>query len=151
MDMATQTAPKQERLWITADVPKALVAFPPAGGVSWQYWIPLNKSCGRAQDLAQLRDSQLRCNGLKHSVLSRWPDVPASLKGSLAPTEHPGEVSPRGVGRSPVPPLTMTAVARIPAHFVFCKGNFVFEIRNKLNYQLNAHILAQQVSPYKKA
>lgn len=33
MDMATQTAPKQERLWITADVPKALVAFPPAGGV----------------------------------------------------------------------------------------------------------------------
>lgn len=39
-----------------ADMPKALVAFPPAGGVSWQYWIPLNKNSGGAQDLAQLRD-----------------------------------------------------------------------------------------------
>lgn len=104
MDMATQIAclknRERHRLWNMADVPKALVAFPPADGVSWQHWIPLKKTWGRAQDWAQLRDRQLRCNGLKPSVLSRWPDVPASLKGSLASTEHPGEVSPQGVGRS---------------------------------------------------
>lgn len=104
MGMATQIAcPKtreRHRIWNIADVPKALVAFPPADGVSWQYWIPPNKNWGRAHDLAQLRDRQLRCNGLKHSVLNRWPDVPAGLKGSLASTEHPGEVSPQGVGRS---------------------------------------------------
>lgn len=47
---------ERHRLWNMADMPKALVAFPPAGGVSWQYWIPLNKNSGGAQDLAQLRD-----------------------------------------------------------------------------------------------
>lgn len=130
---------------------KSFGGISPADAVSWQYWIPLNKNLGRAQDLAQLRDRQLRCNGLKHSVLNRWPDVPAGLKGSLASTEHPGEVSAQGVGRSSCTSPPMTAVARIPAHFVFCKGNSVFQIRNQWNYQLNTHILAQQVSSYKKA
>lgn len=48
---------ERHRLWNMAGMPKGLVAFPPADGVSWQYWIPLNKNWGRAQDLAQLRDS----------------------------------------------------------------------------------------------